>query len=543
MLCLVFVLSQGCGLAVAFDEPALSRHDFTRLMMGARARVTIYAESRAVAEPAAVAAFARLALLEDVMSDYRPTSELSRIIAESRGEPIPITSHMTEVLSLALDMARITNGAYDPTVGPLVALWRESRKTKKLPDPALLEAAKASTGWARVELVIPETGAATVRIPPGMTLDFGGIGKGYAAGHVRDMLRDMGFTRTLIAIGGDIAVGDPPPEAEGWRIAVDMGAARPAHAGDGSQRIVDVANTCISTSGSSEQFVTIGGVDYSHIVDPRTGLGVTHLAAATVMHPKPGVSDALATAMCILGADDAAKMVAREFPQAEFLIEAASNTGFSRISSRRFTFDDPAPVRAEPPPGFVALFNGESLAGWRGLAADPPEFARMNERERADAQARADERVRRHWRVIDGLLHFDGGDGPNLQTMNEYGDCELILDWRIGKDGDSGIYLRGVPQVQIWDNPIGSGGLYNNSRHPSNPLAHADTPVGMWNRFHIVMHGDRVTVRLNDVLVVDDVPLENYWNRREPLPERGPIELQAHGTPLWFTNILIKPLD
>jgi hypothetical protein len=116
------------------------------------------------------------------------------------------------------------------------------------------------------------------------------------------------------------------------------------------------------------------------------------------------------------------------------------------------------------------------------------------------------------------------------------------VDWKIGKKGDSGIYLRGNPQVQIWDNKEGSGGLYNNQKNPSKPLKFADRPVGQWNTFHIIMRGDKVTVHLNGVLVVDNTPLENYWQRGQPLPAVGPIELQHHGDPLWFKNIYIKEL-
>ncbi len=195
----------------------------------------------------------------------------------------------------------------------------------------------------------------------------------------------------------------------------------------------------------------------------------------------------------------------------------------------------------EPPDGFVALFNGRDLTGWQGLAGDPPQRAGWNAGELAAAQAAADERMRAHWRVDGGVLRFDG-QGDNLCTVREYEDFELLVDWRIGKGGDSGIYLRGTPQVQIWDNPLGSGGLYNNQAHPSQPLLVADAPVGHWNTFRILLVGDRVTVYLNRVLVVDQVPLENYWDRGQPLAARGSIELQSHKTPLSFRNIFIREL-
>lgn len=194
-----------------------------------------------------------------------------------------------------------------------------------------------------------------------------------------------------------------------------------------------------------------------------------------------------------------------------------------------------------PPAGFTALFNGRDLSGWQGLV-EPPDRARLAPADLAAAQAAADARMREHWQIQDGALVFDGR-GENLCTIESFGDFELLVDWKILKDGDSGIYLRGTPQVQIWDNPIGSGGLYNNEKGPSKPLAVADHPPGQWNTFRIRMVGDRVTAHLNDVLVVADTPLENYWDRSRPLPARGPIELQSHGNTLWFRNVFVRRLD
>jgi hypothetical protein len=200
-----------------------------------------------------------------------------------------------------------------------------------------------------------------------------------------------------------------------------------------------------------------------------------------------------------------------------------------------------------PPKGFKALFNGKDLAGWQGLVEikersmhTPEELARM--------QKEANEKYLPHWQVKDGILTYDG-KGQSLQSAKDYGDFELYVDWRIDKDGDSGIYLRGNPQVQIWDPNskiaagVGSGGLFNNKNHPNKPLVNADKPVGQWNRFHVLMRGDKVTVYLNDELVVDKTPLENYFEPGKPLPERGPIELQHHGDKLWFKNIYIRELN
>ncbi|HMA54609.1 MAG TPA: DUF1080 domain-containing protein, partial [Acidobacteriota bacterium] len=194
--------------------------------------------------------------------------------------------------------------------------------------------------------------------------------------------------------------------------------------------------------------------------------------------------------------------------------------------------------------GFVPLFDGRTLAGWKGLVADPPARAKMTPEDLAKAQAEADDRMRAHWKVVDGVLVFDA-KGESLCTTRDYGDFELLVDWKIEKAGDSGLYLRGSPQVQIWDpaaNPVGSGGLYNNQKGRSTPTEKADRPVGEWNSFRIVMIGDRVSVYLNDKLVVDNTILENYWERDKPIYPTGQIELQAHGNPLYFRNIFLREI-
>jgi hypothetical protein len=212
-----------------------------------------------------------------------------------------------------------------------------------------------------------------------------------------------------------------------------------------------------------------------------------------------------------------------------------------------------AQTRADntPPPGFVALFNGKDLTGWKGLLKgpldNPAKRAQLSPDELAKAQKEADENMRQHWRVEDGALVFDG-KGRSLATAKDYGDFEMYVDWKILPKGDSGIYLRGTPQVQIWDTEneaqarVGSGGLFNNQKNPSKPTKKADRPVGQWNTFWIRMVGDRVWVKLNDELVVDGVILENYWERDKPIYPTGQIELQNHGNTLWFKNIYIKEL-
>ncbi|MDB5391674.1 MAG: hypothetical protein JWM11_7320 [Planctomycetaceae bacterium] len=199
-----------------------------------------------------------------------------------------------------------------------------------------------------------------------------------------------------------------------------------------------------------------------------------------------------------------------------------------------------------PPEGFTALFNGKNLDGWKGLVGSPKSRATMKPEELAKAQAAADEKMKAHWAAKDGVLVFDG-KGDNLCSAKDFGDFELWVDFKIEAKGDSGIYLRGTPQVQIWDTAlpnaqVGSGGLYNNQKNPSKPTKVADKPVGEWNTFRIIMIGEKVTVYLNGEKVVDDVTLENYWEREKPIYAKGSIELQNHGNTLYFKNVYVKEL-
>lgn len=225
----------------------------------------------------------------------------------------------------------------------------------------------------------------------------------------------------------------------------------------------------------------------------------------------------------------------------------------------------------KPPTGFTALFNGKDLTGWKGHTT-MSERAKQKPEDLAKLQETRTKTALEHWKVVDGAIHCDGKGGVSLVTDKDYGNFELMVDWKIEKKGDSGLYLRGQPQVQIWDSDnsdgarnedkgTGSGGLWNNplpadaAKSTDNavklkagreigkiPLKKADKPVGEWNTFHITVIGDEVTVKLNGELVVEKAKLLNYWDRGKPVPEKGPVELQFHGDPLWFKNIYIKEL-
>lgn len=215
------------------------------------------------------------------------------------------------------------------------------------------------------------------------------------------------------------------------------------------------------------------------------------------------------------------------------------------VSALQTDLTAPQPI---PPDGFTALFDGQTLKGWKALVGSPLSRAAMSDDGLGAAQTEADQALRRHWQVEGGEIVNDG-QGPHLCTDEEYRDFELLIDWKIAPGGDSGVYISGSPQIQIWDPVhgneqarVGSGGLYNNQRHPSRPLLVADRAAGEWNTFHIQMVGERVTVLLNGTLIVDDVVMENYWDRSRPIFPRGQIELQTHGGELRFRNIFIREI-
>lgn len=202
--------------------------------------------------------------------------------------------------------------------------------------------------------------------------------------------------------------------------------------------------------------------------------------------------------------------------------------------------------------GYVCLFNGKDLTGWKGLVENPIARSKMTPDQLKAAQAKADEQMRQDWVVEDGLMTYVGKGFDNLCSEGQYADFEMIVDWRLdpnGEEPDAGVYLRGTPQVQIWDirrtnvgAQVGSGGLYNNQKNLSTPTSVEDNRLGEWNTFVIRMQGDKVTVFLNGTKVVDNVVMENYWDRSLPIFPREQIEMQAHGSKVQFRDIYIKEL-
>jgi thiamine biosynthesis lipoprotein len=267
------------------------RYQFAQMLMGVQVRLIVYADNEAIAKAGCKAAFERVAQLEDIMTDYRPDSELMRLCARAGTGPVQVSCELFYVLSYGQKIAQASNGDFDMTVGPYVRLWRTARKTHTLPTPEQLARARQRVGYQLMKL--DPTSRTVDLLVPGMQLDLGGIGKGYAGDEAIKVLREHGITSALFEAGGDIVVSDPPPDKpRGWTIqTIDTGAGK---------ETLHLHDCAVSTSGDTEQYVEINGVRYSHVVNPHTGIGLTKRMMATVVAPMGITSDALSKPVTML---------------------------------------------------------------------------------------------------------------------------------------------------------------------------------------------------------------------------------------------------
>lgn len=272
------------------------RFSFERPLMGTRFVITCYGTDETAAKAAADEAFAKGEEINAVASDYLPESELMQL-SRRIGQPVKVSPLMAELLEASFAMAKATEGAFDPTLGPLTKLWRETRKTQKLPAAEVLEATKAKCGWQ--DAVWDKEAGTLLLKKPGMQLDLGGIAKGFTAEKMFEVMEKRGFPRTIIAAGGDLRLGDPPPGRDAWRVGLQT------FDPEEPEEVVKLKNCSVSTAGDLHQFVEIEGKRYSHIIDPKTGLGLTSKVAVSVIAPHGVICDGLDTAACVIGAERA----------------------------------------------------------------------------------------------------------------------------------------------------------------------------------------------------------------------------------------------
>jgi thiamine biosynthesis lipoprotein len=333
------------------------RFEYARVSMGVPVRVVLYARDEAAGEAAARAAFDEIARLDAMLSDYRRDSVVTRLGERAGVEAVEAPCDLVHLLRVAAAVSEASDGAFDVTMGPSVRLWREARRTGRLPARSEIDAAGALVDWRAVTLPVGESGP--VRLErTGMALDLGGIAKGYAASRAVEVLRARGVRSSLVSLAGDVAAGDAPPGRDGWRVAIRGERSGEAEPALGTLRL---RNAAVSTSGDAAQFVEIEGVRYAHIVDPRTGLGSTRRVQATVVARRGEWADALATALCVAPSERAERLRALAGDAACVIVEGGSVRLIDPAGRLRWEGD-------QPPAGIVVgdFAGGSGLAGSSG---------------------------------------------------------------------------------------------------------------------------------------------------------------------------------
>jgi thiamine biosynthesis lipoprotein len=330
-LILVVWASSNTGCATAL-QPALARYEFTRVEMALPFRITLFASNSLVASNAATRAFDRIHQLNEILSDYDSDSELSRLSQTSvQGLEVKVSDDLWNVLSASQEISRMSDGAFDISVGPLVNLWRKARRDKKFPRTDLLADARSRVGYTNI--VLNERNHAVRLLHPNMRLDVGGIGKGYALDEAMKVLRAQGIHRALITGAGDMAVGDAPPDKNGWRVELP-----PLDAPDAPvTQFVLLKNCGFATSGDLFQRLEIDGKRYSHIVDPRTGIGLTDHSLVNIIASDATTADALSKVVSVLGSEKGFRIVRQKSAEARAVrkpdaqIELHETPGFKRF--------------------------------------------------------------------------------------------------------------------------------------------------------------------------------------------------------------------
>jgi FAD:protein FMN transferase len=317
-------------VALASLVPAeLHRYEAVEPHMGTLVRITVYTSGEPSARDAFRAAFDRIRDLDGILSDYRPDSELNHITKAAVGRAVPVSEDLFAVLRASQDLAEATGGAFDITQGPVVRLWREARKTARVPDPAALAEAARRSGFRKLHL---DAAHRTVTLDvAGMALDVGAIGKGYAASEAIEVLGGLGVRSALVAVSGDLAFSEAPPGQRGWRIAVHSGDPPAVSVPD----MLELTNAAVSTSGNSEQHVDIDGRRYSHIIDPSSGMGLVNDITVTVIARHGLHADGLDTAISVLGPDRGLALIESR-PDAAALIIQRTSAGTTVLPSSRF---------------------------------------------------------------------------------------------------------------------------------------------------------------------------------------------------------------
>jgi len=345
LFALFFCFCTASGVLRADDSTGnLQRFRRAAVHMGVEFEVLVYAPDEAAATQAIDKALARIAELDQKLSDYELDSELSKLSATSaRRDTSPppavkVSDDLWTVLAKSQELARLSGGAFDITIGPLTKLWRRARRWKEPPEAKALASARQSVGYTFLKLD-PANHTAQL-LKPNMRLDLGGIAKGYAADEAVKTVKSCGISTVLVRASGDIATAEPPPGEQGWQVGI-----APLNPDDPPKRFVALADHAISTSGDSRQHLVVNGRRYSHIIDPRSGECLGSRSSVSVIAPRGILADALATAASVLGPDAALELV-QKFPGAELLMVYEDEAGQQRVVEtpgfKRFEIAPPA---------------------------------------------------------------------------------------------------------------------------------------------------------------------------------------------------------
>lgn len=310
---MISIYSASCQV---YGQP--KRYEFEKGLMGSPFRLLFYASDDSLASEAARQAFKRIESLNEILSDYRDGSEINRLSAQSgSGKWVAVSDDLYNVLSISKKISRKTRGTFDITVGPAVQLWRRAMRRNVFPTQSEIEKSRKATGFRFIKLR-PRTKSVRL-VRPGMRLDAGGIGKGYAADEAVRTLQEMGIRAVLVDAGGDLTLAAPPPGREGWEVEINSGQSADSVA------LVHLTNVGVATSGDNYRYLEHEGIRYSHILDPKTGIGLLHHVRTTVIAPNGTYADALATAFSVAGGERSKRIMRRFAGIRVWLLEIKDN--------------------------------------------------------------------------------------------------------------------------------------------------------------------------------------------------------------------------